>query len=112
MNLNTASEFVLAAILGGGDDGERDALAIINYRESVTEGIQSESELVDQGILDQNTFSQIEDYITTRSDIFSIRCIATADRDGPNGTTLVTEAVVDRSETPARVLFWYQGANN
>lgn len=112
VNINTASEIVLAALLGGGDEGERDALAIIDYRESVTDGIQSASELVDQRILDQNTFSQIENYITTRSDIFTIRCMATADRDGPNGASLVTEAVVDRSETPAKVLFWYQGANS
>jgi len=99
-------------LLGGGDEGERDALAIIDYRESLTEGIQNASELVDQGVLGQTTFGQIEDYITTRSDIFSIRCVATADRDGPNGAALVTEAVVNRSETPCKVLYWFQGANN
>ena len=112
VNINTASEIVLAALLGGGDEGERDALAIIDYRESLTEGIQNASELVDQGVLGQTTFGQIEDYITTRSDIFSIRCVATADRDGPNGAALVTEAVVNRSETPCKVLYWFQGANN
>lgn len=112
VNINTASEIVLAALLGGGDEGTRNALAIIDYRESLTEGIQNASDLVDQQVLDQNTFGQIEDYITTRSDIFTIRCVATADRDGPNGATLVTEAVVDRSETPSKVLYWYQGANN
>ncbi len=112
VNINTASEFVLAALFGGGDEGERNALAIIDYRENLTEGIQSPSELVEQRVLDQNTFSQIEDYITTSSDIFSIYCFATADRNGPNGATLTTEAVVDRSETPCKVLFWYQGVNN
>jgi hypothetical protein len=99
-------------LLGGGDEGERDALAIIDYRENQTDGIQSPTELVGQGILDQNTFNQIENYVTTSSDIFTIRCVATADRNGPNGARLITEAVVDRSETPAKVLFWYQGANN
>lgn len=112
VNINTASEIVLAALFGGDNEGERNALAVINYRESLTEGIQDASELVDQGVLDQTTFGQIEDYISTRSDIFSIRCVATADRNGPNGAMLVTEVVVDRSETPAKVLFWFQGANN
>ncbi|MBN2314763.1 MAG: general secretion pathway protein GspK [Sedimentisphaerales bacterium] len=112
ININTASEIVLAALFGGGDEAARNALAIIDYRESVTEGIQDPSELVDQQILDQNTFSQIENYITTSSDIFTIRCIATADWNGPNGARLTTEAVVDRSETPCKVLFWYQGVNN
>ena len=112
VNINTASDIVLTALFGGGDDGERNALAIIDYRESLTEGIQSPSELVDQRVLDQNTFGTIENYITTSSDIFTIRCVATADRNGPNGASLTTEAVVDRSETPCKVLFWYQGANN
>jgi type II secretory pathway component PulK len=112
VNINTASEIVLAALLGGDDEAERNALAIIDYRESQTEGIQNPSDLVDQRVLDQNTFSQIENYITTSSNIFTIRCVATADRNGPNGATVVTEAVVDRKETPAKVLFWYQGANN
>jgi len=112
ININTASEIVLAALFGGDNEGERNALAVIDYRESITEGIQDPSELVEQQILDQNTFSQIENYVTTSSDIYTIRCVATADRNGPTGATLITEAVVDRSETPCKVLFWYQGANN
>ena len=112
VNINTASDIVLAALFGGGDQAEQNAQAIMNYRESLTEGIQETSELTSAGVLDQSTFEQIQDYITTRSDIFTIRCIATADRNGPNGATLVTEAVVDRSQTPCKVLFWYQGANN
>jgi type II secretory pathway component PulK len=112
VNVNTASDIVLAALFGGGEEAERNAQMIVNYRESLTEGIQETSELTSAGVLDQSTFEQIQDYITTRSDIFTIRCIATADRNGPNGATLVTEAVVDRSQTPCEVLFWYQGANN
>jgi len=112
VNINTASDIVLAALFGGGNEAERNALAIIDYREGLTEGIQQTSELVDQGVLDQSTFGQIEDYITTRSDVFAIRCVATADRSGPYGTTLATEAVVNRSATPCEILFWYQEANN
>jgi hypothetical protein len=62
--------------------------------------------------LSNDVFGQIENYITTRSDVFTIRCFATADRNGVSGTTLYTEAVVDRSSTPCRILFWYRETNN
>ena len=109
--MNTASDIVLAALLGGGDDALRTALAIISYRESLTEGIQNVSELSESGTVDSATLSQIQNYLTTKSNIFTIRCTATADRNGPYGTTLQTEAVVDRSSTPCKILFWYQEAN-
>jgi hypothetical protein len=112
VNINTASDIVLAALFGGGEEAERNAQAIVNYRDSLTEGIQEVSELTSAGVLDQSSFDQIQDYITTSSSVFTIRCIATADRNGPNGATLVTEAVVERTQTPCKVLSWYQGANN
>jgi hypothetical protein len=62
--------------------------------------------------LDEDTFEQLEEYITVSSDIFMIRSFATADRNGLPGTTLQTEAVVDRSSTPFDILFWYQQTNN
>jgi type II secretory pathway component PulK len=112
VNVNTASDIVLAALLGGGDDAERTAQAIISYRETLTEGIQNVSELVDAGAISSETLGQIQNYLTTHSNIFTIRCTATADRNGPYGTTLQTEAVVDRSSTPCKILFWYQEASN
>ena len=112
VNINTASDIVLAALLGGGDEAERTAQAIITYRNTLAEGIEDVSELTEEGILSDDIFGQIEDYITTSSDIFTIRCFATADRNGVSGTTLHTEAVVDRSSKPCRILFWYQGTNN
>ncbi|HUT46142.1 MAG TPA: type II secretion system protein GspK [Sedimentisphaerales bacterium] len=112
VNINTASDIVLAALLGGGDEAERTAQAIISYRNTLAEGIEDISELTEQGILSNDVFGQLEDYITTSSDIFTIRCFATADRNGVSGTTLHTEAVVDRSSTPCRILFWYQETNN
>ncbi len=108
VNVNTASDIVLAALLGGGDDAQRTALAIISYRETLTEGIQNISELSDSGTVDSATLSKIQNYLTTKSNVFTIRCTATADRNGPYGTTLQTEAVVDRSSTPCKILFWYQ----
>ena len=112
VNVNTASDIVLAALLGGGDEAVRTAQSIIAYRETLIDGIQNTSELVDAAVVDNNTFEQIQDYLTTRSNVFTIRCIATADRNGLSGATLETEAVVDRSSTPCRVLYWYQGASN
>ena len=112
VNINTVSDIVLAALLGGGDEAERTAQAIMSYRNTRAEGIEDISELTEQGILSNDIFSQIENYITTSSDIFTIRCIATADRNGVSGTTLCTEAVVDRSSKPCRILFSYQETNN
>ena len=112
VNINTASDIVLAALLGGGDQAERTAQSIIAYRDTLTDGIEDVSELTEQGVVNDDVFGQLEDYITTSSDIFLIRCFATADRGGVSGTTLQTEAVVDRSSTPFKILFWYQQTNN
>lgn len=112
VNINTASEIVLTALLGGGEDAESAALNIIAYRETAENGIEAISELTSEGILSNNVFSQIENYITTSSDVFTIYCIATADRSGRPGARLQTEVVVNRSSRPYEVLFSYQGTNN
>ena len=112
VNINTASDIVLTALLGGGDQAERTAQSIIAYRNTLADGIEDISELTEQGILNNDVFGQLEDYVTTSSDIFMIRCFATADRNGLAGTTLQTEAVVDRSSTPFKILFWYQETSN
>jgi type II secretory pathway component PulK len=112
VNVNTASEVVLTALLGGGDEAERTALDIINYRQSVENGIEQISELTDQKILSNNVFSQIQDYITTRSNVFTIYSVASVDLSGANGRMLQTEAVVDRSSSPYKILYWYQGVSN
>jgi type II secretory pathway component PulK len=112
VNINTASDIILAALLGGGDEAERTAQAIISYRDSLTEGIEDISALTEQGIVSSDVFSKLENYITARSDIFTIRCFATAERNGVSGTTLQAEAVVDRSTKPCRILFRYQEKSN
>ena len=112
MNINTASDIVLAALLGGGDEAERTAQSIIAYRNTLADGIEDISELTEQGIVSSDIYGQLEDYITVSSNIFTIRCFATANRNGVSGTTLQTEAVVDRSTTPFKILFWYQETSN
>ena len=112
VNVNTASEIVLTALLGGGDTAEQIAQEIIAYRETLLYGMQSIGELLDIPSMNINRFKNIAGLITTRSDVFTIRCVATADRNMVSGATLETEAVVDRSSSPCKVLFWYQGASN
>ena len=112
VNVNTASEIVLAALMGGGDTAEQIAQNIIAHRETLLYGMESIGELLDVPSMSVNTFKKIADLVTTRSDVYSIRCVATADRNGKDGAKLETEAVVDRVESPCKILFWYQGATN
>ncbi|OHB59145.1 MAG: hypothetical protein A2173_10805 [Planctomycetes bacterium RBG_13_44_8b] len=110
VNINTASEYVLAALLGGGDASYTTAQSIIAYRESLLYGMESIGELLQSGTISTDSFSRIANYITTRSNVYTIRCVATADRSGADGQSLQTEAVVDRSSSPYEILYWYQGA--
>ena len=111
VNINTASEDVLTALLGGDEAAEELARDIIIYRAGLIDGMQSIADVMQAG-MKIDTFKKIANYITTRSDVFTVRCVATADRSGLSGATLQTEAVVDRSSTPCKILYWYQGANN
>ncbi len=112
VNINTASEIVLAALLGGEEDAVRIALEIINFRESAENGIESPSDLTDSGVMTDSDFSEIEDYITVSSDVFTVYCVATVDRNGMPGAQLQTEVVANRGSRPYEVLFSYQGASN
>jgi hypothetical protein len=98
--------------MGGGDTAEQTAQNIIAYRESLLYGMESIGELLDVPGMSVNTFKNIVDLVTTRSDVYSIRSVATADRNGKQGAKLETECVVDRAESPSKILFWYQGATN
>ena len=112
VNINTASAIALAALLGGGDSAEQIAAEIITYREGLLYGMESIGELMQVPSMTTNTFKNIAGSITTRSDVYTIRCVATIDRNVIRGATLETEAVVDRSSSPCKILYWYQGASN
>ncbi len=112
VNINTASEIVLTALLGGGDSAEQIAQEIIAYREALLYGMQSIAEVLQVPSMNIDTFKKIAGLITTRSDVFTVRCVATAERNMVSGAKLETEAVVDRSSSPYKVLYWYQGASN
>ena len=112
VNINTASEIVLTALLGGDDTAEQIAEDIIAYRETLMYGMESAEELKQVGSINDDTFEMIADYITTQSDIFTIYCLATAERGRTGGLRLQTEAVVNRSSNPCEILYWYQGVSN
>jgi len=114
VNVNTASEQVLAALLGGWEDENavRTALDIINFRESSENGIESPSDLTDYGVMTSTDFAKIESYITVSSDIFTVICVAAANRNGTPGAQVRTEVVLNRSSRPYEVLFSYEGASN
>jgi hypothetical protein len=98
--------------MGGGESAQQTAENIVAYRETLLYGFESIGELLDVPSMTTNTFKNIVDLITTRSDVYSIRCVATADRNGRPGAKVETEAVVDRVESPCKIYYWYQGATN
>jgi len=111
VNINTAPRAVLAALFGGNDVAERLADEIITYRESLMTGMQSIAEVMKVGSM-SDTFKKVANYMTTRSDVFTVYCFARAERGDVSGAGVQTEAVVDRSSRPGVVLYWYQGVNN
>jgi type II secretory pathway component PulK len=112
VNINTAPEEVLTALLGGGDEAGRIAEEIITYRNRSIYGMESIAELLSSGTVNLDTFKRIANSIMTRSDVFTISCFATADRNGNQGATLRTDAVVDRTTMPCQILYWYEGTSN
>jgi type II secretory pathway component PulK len=110
VNVNTAPREVLAALLGDDETDEQVADDIITHRGSLLSGMQSIADVLDVESVNVKTFKKIANNITTRSDVYTVRCLATADRGRFRGTRLQTEAVVNRSLAPCKILYWYQGA--
>lgn len=112
VNVNTASDVVLTALFGGGDTAERIADDIIGYRETLASGMESIGEMMQAGLVDVGSFKKVANSLTTRSEVYNVRCFAAADRNGTEGAALQTEVVLDRSSNPCEVLYWYEGASN
>ena len=113
VNVNTAKEEVLVALLGGTDADRELAQNIIAYREGLLYGMQSIGELLSVSSMSVSKFKAIANFVTVRSNVYTVRCVATANRiGGIGGTTVQTEAVVDRSGTSPTILYWYQGASH
>jgi len=108
VNVNTAPKEVLVALLGGGDQAEPLAESIVAERLGRLYGFQSIAELLKVSGMTVEKFQSIAGLLTVRSNVFTVRCYATADI---SGAMMQSECVLDRSETPCKVLYWYQGAN-
>ena len=108
VNINTAPREVLAALFGGSERAEQIAYAVVAERSGLAYGFESIGELLNVTSVDAEQFKQVADQITVHSNVYTIRCFATADLSGARQQS---ECVVDRTETPCNVLYWYQGAN-
>jgi len=112
INVNTAPEIVLAALLGGDDKAHQLAGNIIAHRENLPDGMKSIAEMMDVSSMDIDTFKKIANYITVRSNVFTIRSFASAESRIISRGELQIEAVVDRGSSPSQVLYFYQGETN
>ncbi len=108
ININTAPKEVLIALFGGDEQAEQLAHTVIADRSSLLYGFQSIADLMDKEAMSVEKFKTIAERITIRSDVFTIQCLATA---AVSGASLQTECLVDRSDSPCAILYWYQGAN-
>ncbi len=114
INVNTASEYVLTALLAEDypNEAETIALEIINYRDGISEGLESPEQLVEDEVISQEVYDSISNSLTVSSDVFTVYVLATAERGQVDGSRLLTEAVIDRSSSEPEILYWYQGTDN
>ncbi len=112
INVNTATEIVLAALLGGDDKAHQLAGNIIAHRENLPDGMKSVAEVLDVSAMDIDTFKKIANHITMRSNVFAIRSFASAGSQIISRGELQVEAVFDRGSSPSQVLYFYQGQTN
>jgi type II secretory pathway component PulK len=108
ININTAPREVLYALLGGTEQADQLAQNILSERSGRLYGFETIGELLNVPSMTLGKFKNIANQVTVRSDVYTVRCVATA---AVSGAGLQTECVVDRSENPCTVLYWYQGAN-
>jgi type II secretory pathway component PulK len=108
VNINTAPKEVLVALLGGNEQADQLAQSILSERSGRLYGFDTIAALLSVPSMTLSKFKSIANQITVRSDVFTIRCFATAE---VSGAGLQTECVVDRGASPCTILYWYQGAN-
>ncbi|MBN1436871.1 MAG: helix-hairpin-helix domain-containing protein [Sedimentisphaerales bacterium] len=102
ININTASLVVLQTLPQITLDLAEN---IIQRRQELSQGFTSIAELLTVPDMTIGIFREIAGLITVRSNVFTIRSLAQAQRTGLRHSV---EAVVDRSTTPVRVLYWHE----
>lgn len=110
ININTAPLEVFVALLGGTDEAYEVAQNIVSIREGTLEGFESLGDLLSVPSVSADLFAQIVGQLTTRSNVFTVYSMARADQTEISGASWHTEVVVDRSQSPPKSLYWYQGA--
>jgi hypothetical protein len=55
-------------------------------------------------------FASVVDLVDVRSNLFTIYSFAKTGQAGAGGASWFVEAVVERGQSPARILYWYEGA--
>ena len=112
VNVNTAPEEVLATLFEDEQTGRTAALNIIGYRKGLAYGMESIGDLLNVQGMTRQRFKKIADSVTVRSNVFTVYSLARASHTEVSGATVVTEAVVDRAQSPCSILYWYQGASH
>ena len=105
VNINTADKMVIYALLEG---NETLAENIITYRDG-SGGFSSFSEFASVESVNKNNVKKILDNFTIRSDIFMLKVTANAYQTAAEKNI---EAVVDRHESPAKILFYCSGVRD
>jgi len=111
VNVNTAPKEVLVALLEAQDGAEKTALNIVNYRQGLLYGLEGIGDLLDVDGLSRTQYKKMADWVTVRSNVFTVYSRAQAVQTAISGATVVTEAVLDRTESPCQIAYWYQGAS-
>ncbi|WP_169853036.1 general secretion pathway protein GspK [Anaerohalosphaera lusitana] len=105
VNINTAPRDVLVAVFEG---DETLAEEVLSYREGAVEGFASLGDLAEIKSLTNRKIREFIDYLTVNSSVFRVTSEAVLDA---TGTTRSLTAIVDRSQTPVRILYYYEGPN-
>ena len=83
--------------------------SILSYREGAAGGFTSLGDIANIESINKKSAKKLVDAVTTRSDIFMIQVTSTAYQ---TATARTIEAVVDRYESPAKLLFYCSGVKN
>jgi general secretion pathway protein K len=105
VNINTADKMVIYAILEG---NETLAENIISYRDG-SGGFSSYSDLANVESVNKDNVKKLLDNVTIRSDIFMLKVTANAYQTAAEKNI---EAIVDRYESPAKILFYCSGVRD
>jgi type II secretory pathway component PulK len=106
VNVNTATQPVLEALLGGEEKGAAAAQKIISARQSSP--MDSIADLLNNA-LSVTDFKKIADFVTIRSNVFLVQSVAVADRADSTGARFTTEAVIDRGNNKMKILYYREG---